>query len=80
MVSGRAPGRAEGDEVNRTLDMAKKPRLFYWEEAEDCWCPADGLSIENIVSLDMLDAEEVQEIRFKRIDMTDAEFEAMPEV
>lgn len=58
----------------------KYPRLFYWEDAEDCWCPAEGLEVDNIISTDsFFSAGEINEIRFKREDMTDAEFEAIPE-
>ena len=58
----------------------KKPRMFYWEDAEDCWCPVEGLEIENIIGdATMYEDGEVQEFRFKRIDMTDAEFNALPE-
>lgn len=57
----------------------KKPRLFYWEEAEDCWTPAEGLEIDNIVDVSSMDNEEVIEIRFRRFDMTDSEFENLPE-
>lgn len=57
----------------------KKPRLFEYSEGEDCWLPASE-SAADIVSLDeLLDGEEVS-VRFKRIDMTDDEFNSMPEV
>lgn len=60
----------------------KRPRLFYWEEAEDCWCPADGyeLTVANIIDVDLFlsDGEEI-EICFKRQDMTDEEHAAIPE-
>lgn len=62
-------------------DMPKKPRLFYYEEAENAWLPA-LLAIEaNFAEaeLSMLDDGEEREIRIKRIDMTDAEYAAMPE-
>jgi|GEM_PF-5656713 len=57
----------------------KKPRLFYFEEACDAWVPAPD-HVENILSLDsfMSDNEEI-EIRFKRVDMTDDEYDNMPE-
>ncbi len=58
----------------------KRPRLFYWEDAEDCWCPAEGLEVDNIISVDLfLSDGGIEEIRFKRQDMTDAEFDAIPE-
>lgn len=58
----------------------KRPRLFYWEDAEDCWCPAEGLEVDNIISVDRFVRDgDIEEIRFKREDMTDAEFAAIPE-
>ena len=52
----------------------KHPRLFYYEEAENCWCPAPD-KIENVVSLDcFFEDQDRMEIEFKRIDMTDDEF------
>lgn len=58
----------------------KKPRLFYFEDAVDAWCPADNLDVENIISIDSFyKEEEIIEIQFKRIDMTDAELAALPE-
>lgn len=62
-------------------DMPKKPRLFYYEEAENAWLPA-VLAIEDNYAeaeVSMLDDGEEREIKIKRIDMTDAEYEAMPE-
>lgn len=58
----------------------KTPRLFYHEESENCWTPAAGLSIDDIVSLEMLDNDEVISIDFKRVDMTDEEFYNLPEM
>lgn len=61
-------------------DFPKKPRLFYWEDAEDAWCPAEGLEVENIIGTDLFMSDgEIIKIKFKRMDMTDAEFEAIPE-
>ena len=58
----------------------KKPRLFYWEEAYDAWTPAPDL-LENIIGVEnFFDDGDVEEIRFKRIDMTDEEFDVLPEV
>lgn len=58
----------------------KRQRLFYWEDTEDAWCPADGLEVDNIISTDsFLRDGDILEIRFKRQDMTDAEFDAIPE-
>jgi hypothetical protein len=61
-----------------TADPAKKPRLFYYEEAQDAWCPAPDLT-ENMISTDNLAEGETMELRFKRVDMTDAEMQALPE-
>ena len=62
-------------------DYPKKPRLFYYEEAESAWCPAEGLTVDNILSTDLFMSDgEVIEIQFKRVDMTDAEFEKIPEL
>ncbi|HDH53516.1 MAG TPA: hypothetical protein ENH24_03415 [Nitrospirae bacterium] len=65
----------------------KKPRLFYWKDAEDAWCPAEGLNLSDIVSLDIFVEGEEIEIRFKRLDMydlntenlTDDEYDNLPE-
>lgn len=58
----------------------KKPHLFYWEDAEDCWCPAAGLDLENIIDISIFSShgDEI-EIRFKRFDMTDKEINDLPE-
>lgn len=59
--------------------MNKKPRLFEYSDAEDCWMPASE-SVADIVSLDeLLDGEEAT-VRFKRIDMTDDEYNSLPEI
>lgn len=62
-------------------DMPKKPRLFYYEEAEDAWLPASLAIEENYAEaeLSMLEDGEEKAISIKRIDMTDAEFDGMPE-
>ena len=57
-------------------NQIKKPRLFYYEESENCWCPADKLSVDNIISTDSFISDgEIIEIQFKRVDMTDEELE-----
>ena len=60
-------------------DTIKKPRLFYWEDTENAWCPADGLLVENIIPVDWLADGETASIRFKCIHMTDEEFDNIPE-
>jgi hypothetical protein len=58
---------------------SKKPRLFYWEDAVDAWIPAPD-EVDNILCLDGFDEDgEIIEIRFKRIDMTDFEYDHLPE-
>lgn len=59
----------------------KKPRLFYFEEACESWTPAPE-RLENIIEADQLDEGPTGEleIRFRRFDMTDEEFDALPEV
>lgn len=61
-------------------ENGKRPRLFYYEEAENAWCPAEGLEVDNIIGIDLfLRDSDTIEIQFKRQDMTDEEFEALPE-
>lgn len=58
----------------------KKPYLFYYEDAVDAWVPCDGIHVENIIDVaTTLDVDEEMEIRFKRFDMTDEEFNSIPE-
>ena len=53
----------------------KKPRLFYYEEACEAWIPAPDL-VENITDAEsFLNDDDTQEISFRRIDMTDEEFD-----
>ena len=55
----------------------KRPYLFYYEEAIDNYAPVPD-KVENMISTDNLEVGDEQEIRFKRIDLTDAEYEAIP--
>ena len=61
----------------------KKPRLFYFEEAigaGGAWTPVpEYIDGELICVRDQLDDGDTMEIRFKRIDMTDEEFDNLPE-
>ena len=58
----------------------KKPRLFYWEEGENAWVPVpEMVEGELICTEDQLGDKEEMEIRFKRFDMTDEEYAALPE-
>ena len=60
--------------------IEKKPRLFYFEETESCWASVPKL-IENIVDLEQFSYHgEKIGIRFKRADMTDEEYDNMPEI
>ena len=56
----------------------KIPRLFYWEEALDAWVPAPD-NVNHIVDVSFLDLEEDWLVRFKRFDMTDDEFNSLPD-
>lgn len=60
----------------------KKPRLFYWEEAVEAWCPVpEGFDPCVIgISLEDLDDKETQEVQFRRYDMTDKELLNLPGV
>lgn len=53
-----------------------KPRLFYWEEAYDAWVPAPE-RIEHIIDTESHFGEdgETVDITFKRVDMTNEDFE-----
>ena len=58
----------------------RKPRLFYYEEAVDSWIPAPD-KVENIIiASEQMDDQEEIEIRFKRFDLTDEEYDNLPEV
>ena len=57
----------------------KFPRLFYYEDAYDCWSPWPG-DVDCVIDTDSLDDGETQEVEFKRVDMTDLEFDSIPEV
>lgn len=63
---------------NAGLDI-KTPRLFYYEDAEDCWTPYPD-SMDNIIDINSLEEGEALEIQFKRVDMTDSEFENLPDI
>lgn len=58
---------------------AKVPRLFYWEESENAWVPAPD-KIQNIIDAEnFIGHDDMITITFKRLDLTDAEFDALPE-
>ena len=58
----------------------KYPRLMYYEEAINTWTPVpikvDG---ELICTADQLEDGDIIELMFKRVDMTDHEFDSLPE-
>lgn len=56
----------------------KFPMLMYYEEAVNAWIPAPNL-VENIIEADQLESGEDVELRFKRVDFTDAELAALPD-
>ena len=58
----------------------KRPRLFYFEDAESCWAPAPD-KIEHIIDLEHFCGvdNEVISINFKVVLMTDEEFDNLPE-
>lgn len=61
-------------------EQSKKPRLFYYEEAVDAWIPVPENEVTGIIDIDHFSNDgEVIELQFKRFDMTDKEFENMPE-
>ena len=57
----------------------KKPRLVYYEEGVDSWCPVPE-NVESIIGVENFfeDGENI-EIIFRRVDMTDEEFNNIPE-
>jgi len=56
----------------------KFPYLFYYEDAFDAWVPAPA-EIAMILSTTSLGENEKLSIEFKRIDLTDEEYSAIPE-
>lgn len=67
--------------VNCPLYQTEKhPYLFYYEEACDAWVPVpEKVDGELICTADQLENGEDMELRFKRVDMTDAELATLPE-
>lgn len=56
----------------------KFPYLFYLEEAVDAWLPAPK-ELAMLLSETSLAESEITSIEFKRIDLTDEEFDSLPE-
>ena len=56
----------------------KKKYLFYWEETVSAFVPAPE-RIGDIIDVDSLFPVEEQEIRFVVFEMTEQEFENLPE-
>ena len=77
---GREPYAEPLPQTQSPVLGEKKPRLFYWEEAEDAWCPAKGLKVEDILTTDLFMRDgDIIKVHFRRTDMTDAEFKSIPE-
>lgn len=59
----------------------KTARLLMWCDAENCWTPMNKEMLWGWVEgdLDMATDGDEFELRFKRSDMTDEEFDALPE-
>ena len=62
----------------------KKPYLFYYEEAENAWCPAPDIT-EAMISTDNFDigkgeydTEDIIEIQFRVAMLTEEEFNNLP--
>lgn len=60
------------------MSEVKIPRLFYYEEGENAFCAAPE-ECEVLFDIEAIDDGEELEIIFKRIDMTDEEFENLGE-
>ena len=58
----------------------KKPRLFYWEDAVDCWTPVYEGMLEVILDEQIEKDGEIFQLALKRSDMTDEEYDNLPEV
>lgn len=63
---------------------SKTPRLFYFDDGVDAFVPvppdADLETLRALVGFDSMDNRDECVIRFRRVDMTDGELEALPEV
>lgn len=57
---------------------AKKARLFYLKEGCDAFIPVPDNS-EDLLDIDCLEDGEILTIFFRRTDMTDEEFDSLPE-
>ncbi len=57
----------------------KFPYLAYYEEAVNAWIPAPELVSELISVEDQLELGDTMTLEFKRYDLTDYEFDNMPE-
>lgn len=51
--------------------------LFYYSDGFDAWIPVSEKT-GNVVDVLDFDANEEREIKFKRVDMTDKEYDEMP--
>lgn len=60
-----------------------RPRMFYFEEAEDCWAPWPGdASYQGdyaLTYLECMDDGDSMELQLRRKDMTDKEYTEIPD-
>lgn len=56
----------------------KFPTMWYFEETFNAWCPAPD-DIGSVLDVFCLEEGEQMEIKFKRQDITDEEYDAIPE-
>lgn len=57
----------------------KKPRLVYWEETCDSWIPAPERVSEILEATNLCEQEE-EWLKFKRVDMTDEQWNNFPDL
>jgi len=57
----------------------KHAYLFYLEEAVDAYIPAPE-KLEHIINADNMDVGQEHDILFRRVDMTDEEYDKMPQL
>jgi len=57
----------------------KRPRLFYYDDAVSAWVPTWAETERAVLAEFIVDDGDIIELHVRRHDMTDAEFEAIPE-
>jgi len=79
----RAPAGCVEPRMNtdlRSMVMSKtKPRLFYFCEGMGAWVPVTNSDKMLDPELDFFDDGEIKTVKFQRIDMTDEEFDNLPD-